>query len=76
MTGITVAQILFGLIKLSVINGDNIAIATIATGAFSLHFGIYPLTFVLIPEIIPEKVIENIPVLQIDAKNNTHDRKF
>lgn len=28
----------------------------IALAAFCLHFGVYPLTFVLIPEIIPEKV--------------------
>lgn len=32
---------------------------SIAMGAFSLHFGVYPLTFVLVPEIIPEKVSQN-----------------
>lgn len=28
-----------------------------AVAAFTAHFGIYPLTFVIIPEIVPEKVI-------------------
>lgn len=62
MAGIITSQILYGLIKLSVINGDhttNVAIA-FAIATFSLHVGIYPLTFVLVPEIIPEKVKSKI----------------
>lgn len=37
----------------------------IATIVFSLHCGVYPLTFILIPEIIPEKVLEILFVSQI-----------
>lgn len=38
-------------------NGENTAVVTIAVAAFSLHFGVYPLTFILVSEIIPEKEI-------------------
>lgn len=37
----------------------------IATTVFSLHCGVYPLTFILIPEIMPEKVLEILFVSQI-----------
>lgn len=59
-TGIIVSQILYGLLELNVISGKNTTVLIVAVAAFSLHFGVYPLMFVLIPEIIPQKVGWNI----------------
>lgn len=53
--GIMIAQVIYGFFLL---NGNEtlLPILFIAIAAFSLHFGVYPLTFIIIPEIIPEKV--------------------
>lgn len=54
---ITAAQILFIIYESYLKDETYVPILISALTAFSLHFGVYPLTFVLIPEIIPEKVI-------------------
>lgn len=64
-TGIIVSQIMYGLFELKVMNADNAAVVIVAIAAFSLHFGVHPLIFVLVPEIIPQKVGHLIPTLDI-----------
>lgn len=54
--GITLAQIIYIVFEMNSRDETTIPILFIALTAFCLHFGVYPLTFVLLPEIIPEKV--------------------
>lgn len=41
-------------------NQTSLPLLFIAIAAFSLHFGVYPLSFILIPEIMPENVINQL----------------
>lgn len=54
--GITISQIIYAIFDAHFRDETSLPILFIAIAAFSLHFGVYPLTFVLIPEIIPEKI--------------------
>lgn len=54
--GITISQIIYAIYDAHFRDETSLPILFIAIAAFSLHFGVYPLTFVLIPEIIPEQI--------------------
>ncbi|XP_031623380.1 sugar transporter ERD6-like 4 [Contarinia nasturtii] len=53
--GITLSHIIY-VIFVNSRDQTTLPILFVAIAAFSLHFGVYPLTFVLIPEIIQEKI--------------------
>lgn len=55
VTGIMIAQTIYGYFLFHQ-NETVLPILFIAIAAFSQYFGAYPLTFIIIPEIIPEKV--------------------
>ncbi|XP_055300162.1 uncharacterized protein LOC129567369 [Sitodiplosis mosellana] len=56
LVGITVSQVIYAIYDAYFTDKTSLPILFIAIAAFSLHFGVYPLTFVLIPEIIPERI--------------------
>lgn len=55
--GIIISQIIYGTCDEYFRDQTYFPFLYIAIAAFSLHFGVFPLTFCVIPEIIPEKVI-------------------
>lgn len=56
LAGVTITQIMFVVFGVTAETNSSLPIILIAIAAFSLHCGVFPLTFVIVPEIVPEKV--------------------
>lgn len=67
ISSITVVLIIFEVFGINSGNGSWLPILLIAIAAFSLHCGVFPLTFILVPEIVPERVIESLVLVHEQA---------
>lgn len=59
IAGITATEVIYEILGTGNETHSWISIVLIAMAAFCLHFGVFPLTFILLPEIIPEHVWSN-----------------
>lgn len=67
LAGIMTSHLIQGYFDWSDRNSPSMDAILIAMVAFYLHLGVYPITFVLIPEIIPEKVLQELRILFINV---------